>query len=235
MRTFALAAVFGLASALKLKQGTVAEITTECDNGVSAACDLLAACEAGDAAVCPWEVDDNGNDNTGTGNDAGEEINPGIEDIMYLTFTLFDQDKNGSISADEFTKTVNDLTQELESKGYYNCSLNSLVDNADYIYESLGTDGYWDVVYNEDWGYDEWFWIADEEVTFDEFEEAFMEVAGWYGLTEYDLGFALLGMADSNGDWMITETEIQNAIVDWNAPLSPEEVTAWFDEVWPED
>ena len=59
-----------------------------------------------------------------------------------------------------------------------------------------------------------------------------MEVAGWYGLSEYDLGFALLAMADSNGDWVVTEDELLAAVESWGVPLTPEEVSAWFDEAW---
>ena len=35
-----------------------------------------------------------------------------------------------------------------------------------------------------------------------------MDVADWYGLSEYDLGFVLLGMADENGNGDITEAEL---------------------------
>ena len=99
------------------------------------------------------------------------------------------------------------MTAALQANGYYNCNLDYYVSDADYVYETMA-GGEWTIVYNEEWGYDEWVWEGNDELTFEQFEESYMDVADWYGLTEYDLGFVLLGMADADGDWMVTEAEL---------------------------
>ena len=99
------------------------------------------------------------------------------------------------------------MVAALEENGYYHYGgLNDFVAEADYVYEVMA-GGEWIVVINEE-GYDEWVWQGNDELTFEQFEESYMEVADWYGLTEYDLGFVLLGMADENGNGDITEAEL---------------------------
>ena len=91
-------------------------------------------------------------------------------------------------------------------------------------------DSDWVVEWNEEYGYDEWIWTGDGELTREEFDESFMEVMGWYGLTEYDLGFALLGLVDTNGDQLVTLDELLYSVESWGVPLAPEELEAWFEE-----
>lgn len=39
-------------------------------------------------------------------------------------------------------------------------------------------------------------------------------------------------MADEDADGMVTEDQLQEAIASWGGPLTSEEVSAWFDEMW---
>jgi hypothetical protein len=121
MRTFTLIALIGLTAALELKSGTKAETQKD-----------LAQIAAQQDGTEDWD----GDEGDESGDESGDEdVSPGIDDIYYALFQMYDLDGSGTISREEFTTASEMMVTELEANGYYSDSWSAVAADADWIYD----------------------------------------------------------------------------------------------------